>query len=90
MTENEFHNRRRVDQTVRMVTDAGLGDDLNIAPKGTVAGGEDIRIVGHGHDVIRISHNMKQGNAGLREWFESIDGIAGEVFRFSFGEAVDR
>lgn len=72
-----------------MVADAGFGNDLDGAAEGAVARGEDRSVVGDGNNFIGATDDMKQGDFGLGEGLEAVDGVAGEGGGFIVGEAVD-
>ena len=66
MTENEGYHWGGVIEAVRVVPHARLAHHLNGAAEGSVALLYKVRVLGHGHDVVRIAHDVDDRHARAR------------------------
>ena len=77
MGEDEAHHGRGIIQPVRVVADAGLVDDFDRAAERPVTLLDEGGVFRRGHRVIGIADDVDEGDAGLGQRLEAVDGIAG-------------
>jgi len=87
--EDEIDDGFGVDEAVRVVVDAGLGDDDDFATEFFVALFDEARVFVDGHGFIGVAGDMQQRDFGFGEWFEIVDGIEFVRERLFFRQAVD-
>ena len=74
MLQNELHDGRRIVQSVGMMTDAGLVNDLDRAPEPAVTLGDDGRVF-RGDDVIGIADDVDDGHLGCGQGARTSTGL---------------
>ena len=86
MTQDELHDGCGVLQTVRMMSDAGFGNDLDGPTQGAITRGQHRGIFGHRHYFVGLADDVEQRHPCGHQDVQPIDGVAGEGFLFALGE----